>query len=39
MEPLRLMASDNPAGHGADVGLPVAADVRLVPDAAQRDPR
>ena len=28
----------NPAGHGTHIGLPVAPDIRLVVDAAQRDP-
>ena len=28
---------DDPAGHGPHIGLPVASDVRLVADAAQRD--
>ena len=28
----------NPAGHGTHIGLPVATDIRLVMDAAQRDP-
>ena len=30
---------DDPARHGAYVGLPVAPDVRLVPDAAKTQPR
>src|SRR4029077_13156046 len=29
---------DDPAGQRADVGAPVAADLRLVPDTAQGDP-
>src|SRR5690606_38549950 len=31
----RLDALDHPARHSADVGAPVAADLRLVPDAAE----
>ena len=30
--------ADDPAGEGSDVGPPVPADLRLVPDAAQGDP-
>ena len=33
-----LDAVHDPAGHGADIGPPVAADIRFIPDAAQADP-
>src|SRR5438105_9495793 len=33
----RSHALNDPTGHGADVGAPVAADVRLVAGAAQRN--
>ena len=30
--------ADHPAGHGPDIGAPVAPDLRLIPDTSQAHP-